>query len=89
MMPSKPNKISDLGEKKLIKRLLSRSQNPQVKSLFLDELSINSLSDDAALIDFRDKYLVASSDMLMESAHFPSEMSPNQILLPWVLKLSG
>jgi thiamine-monophosphate kinase len=79
MMPSKPYKISDLGEKKLIKRLLSRSQNPQVKSLFLDDLSIKSLSDDAALIDFRDKYLVASSDMLMESAHFPSEMSPYQI----------
>ncbi len=79
MMPSKPDLISDIGEKKLIKRLLSRSQNPFVKSLFLDELSIKSLSDDAALIDFGDKYLVASSDMLMKSAHFPSEMSPYQI----------
>ena len=75
MMPSKPNKISDLGEKKLIKRLLSKSQNPRVKSFFLDEISIKSLSDDAALLDFGENYLVACSDMLMKSSHFPDEMT--------------
>ena len=74
-MPSKPNKISDLGEKLLIKRLLSKSQNPRVKSLFLDEFSIKSLSDDAALINFGENYLVACSDMLLESSHFPDQMT--------------
>lgn len=78
-MPSKPDKISDLGEKQLIKRLLSKSQNPRVKSLFLDEISIKSFSDDAALLDFGENYLVACSDMLMESSHFPIEMNPYQI----------
>jgi thiamine-monophosphate kinase len=78
-MPSKPDKISDLGEKLLIKRLLSKSLNPQVKSLFLDKKSIKSLSDDAALLDFGENYLVACSDMLMESSHFPAEMTPYQI----------
>jgi len=78
-MPSKPNKISDLGEKLLIKRLLSKSQNPRVKSLFLDELSIESLSDDAALLDFGENYLVACSDMLMQSTHFPDEMTHYQM----------
>lgn len=79
MMPSKPDKISDLGEKLLIKRLLSKSQNPRVKSLFLDEFSIKSLSDDAALLDFGENYLVACSDMLIESSHFPDEMTPYQM----------
>jgi thiamine-monophosphate kinase len=78
MMPSKPDKISDLGEKQLIKRLLSKSQNPRVKSLFLDEFSIKSFSDDAALLDMGDNYLVACSDMLMESSHFPDEMTHYQ-----------
>jgi thiamine-monophosphate kinase len=78
-MPSKTDKISDLGEKQLIKRLLLKSQNPRVKSLFLDEISIKSLSDDAALLDFGENYLVACSDMLIESSHFPVEMTPYQI----------
>jgi len=79
MMPSKKAKISDLGEKKLIKRLLSRSQNPRVKSLFLNKISFESLSDDAALLDIGENYLVLCSDMLMRSSHFPIEMSYNQI----------
>ena len=78
-MPSNIDKISDLGEKKLIKRLLSKSQNPQIKSLFLDEISIKSFSDDAALIDIGKNYLVTCSDMLMAYTHFPDEMSPYQI----------
>ena len=78
-MPSKQTKISDLGEKKLIKRLLARSQNPQVKSLFLNKISLESLSDDAALIDVGENFLVLCSDMLMQSTHFPEEMSYRQI----------
>lgn len=78
-MPSNIDKISDLGEKQLIKRLLSKSQDPQIKTLFLDELSIKSFSDDAALIDIGKNYLVTCSDMLMAYTHFPNEMSPYQI----------
>jgi len=78
-MPSNIDKISDLGEKKLINRLLSKSQNPRIKSLFLDELSIRSFSDDAALIDIGKNYLVTCSDMLIAYTHFPNEMSPYQI----------
>lgn len=78
-MPFKVNKISDLGEKKLIERLLSKSQTPMVKSLFFDENTIKSLSDDSALLDIGDKYVVACSDMLIKSFHFPNEMTPFQI----------
>lgn len=78
-MPSKPYKISDLGEKKLIKRLLSKSQNPQIQSLFLNNIPLNSLSDDAALIDIGENYIVLCSDMLLKSSHFPDEMSFKQI----------
>lgn len=74
-----PSKISDLGEKLLIKRLLSKSKNPRLNSLFLDENSIKSLSDDAALLSLGENYLVACSDMLIQSTHFPKEMSPYQI----------
>lgn len=73
------NKISELGEKKLIERLLSKSRPSRVKSLFFDENTIKSLSDDAALIDIGEKYLVACSDMLMKSTHFPDEMTPYQV----------
>lgn len=78
-MPSKNQIISDLGEKKLIKRLLKRSQNTTFISTFFDELTFNSLSDDAALLCFGDKYLVATTDLLTRSAHFPEEMSYQQI----------
>ncbi|KAF5086516.1 Thiamine-monophosphate kinase [anaerobic digester metagenome] len=80
---SKELKISDLGEKKLIKRLLDRSQKFQSHSLFLntllDENSFKSRTDDAALIDLGESYLVATSDMLMQSSHFPQNMSPRHI----------
>lgn len=77
-------KVSDLGEKKLIQRLLKRSQKfpfnlTSSKLLFFDELSLKSRSDDAALVNFGENYLVATSDLLIQSAHFPAEMSPRQI----------
>lgn len=81
-MPSKDSKhpenlkISHIGEKKLIKRLLSRSRAFQPNSPFFDEFYFKSLSDDAALIDLGDKYLVVTSDLLLESSHLPSDMSP-------------
>ena len=79
MMPSKKQSISELGEKKLIRRLLKRSQDISFKSSFLDELTFESLSDDAALLNFKENYLVATSDLLIQSTHFPREMSYIQI----------
>ena len=79
MMPSEKQRISELGEKKLIKRLLKRSMNTPFKSTFFDEQTFNSLSDDAALLNFGDNYLVATTDLLTRSAHFPKEMSYQQI----------
>jgi thiamine-monophosphate kinase len=74
-----PLKISDIGEKGLIKRILNRTAKSDFNSAFLDDFSFKSLSDDAALIDFGEQYLVATSDMLLKSTHFPDEMSYNQI----------
>jgi thiamine-monophosphate kinase len=71
-------KISDIGEKKLIKRLLSRSRTLQPNSPFFDEFYFKSLSDDAALIDLNDKYLVVTADLLLESTHLPPDMSPKE-----------
>jgi len=76
LKPEENLKVSSIGEKKLIKRLLSRSLSLQPNSPFFDEFSFKSLSDDAALLDMGDKYLVVTSDLLLESAHFPSDMSP-------------
>ncbi|MBM4241454.1 MAG: thiamine-phosphate kinase [Euryarchaeota archaeon] len=73
-----PSKISDFGEKELIKRILKKTKS-QFNSFFLDKHSLESLNEDAALIDFGDKYLVVTSDMLIKSAHFPEEMTKKQI----------
>lgn len=78
-MLSRDLNISDFGEKKLIKRLLSRSQKIPFKSTFFDQLSIKSWSDDGALLDFGDNYLVATSDLLLKSAHFPENMTFRQM----------
>jgi thiamine-monophosphate kinase len=78
-MPSNERKITDLGEKKLIKRILSKSKQSIPKSTFfnyfISEKSLESLSDDAALINIGENYLVVTSDMLFESSHFPKQMS--------------
>lgn len=73
-----PSIVSDIGEKKLIKRLLSMSRILQPYSPFFDENYFKSLSDDAALLDIGDEYLVITSDLLLESSHFPTEMSSFQ-----------
>lgn len=78
-MPSKKQRITDFGEKKLIKRLLERSQNTLFESTFFDKLTFKSLSDDAALLDLGENYLVATTDLLTRSAHFPQEMSYQQM----------
>lgn len=72
-------KVSDIGEKELIKRILKKSSVNIISSTFFDNLGIKSLNDDAALINFGDKYLVVTSDILFKSVHFPDEMTPEQI----------
>lgn len=78
-MPSKKQRISELGEKKLVKRLLKRSHAITFNSTFFDKSTLKSLSDDAALLNFGKSYLVATTDLLTQSAHFPEEMSYQQI----------
>ncbi len=53
--------VSDIGEKELINYILSQS-----KSI---------IADDTAITDFNDTNLISTSDMLIESKHFPKRMS--------------
>ncbi|HTX60874.1 MAG TPA: thiamine-phosphate kinase [Methanobacterium sp.] len=78
-MPSRKQLITELGEKKLIKRLLKKSQTILFNNSFYDEKTLQSLSDDAALLNLGNKYLVATTDLLLRSAHFPGEMSYHQM----------
>lgn len=74
-----PLKVSDIGEKELIKRILKKNSSKVTNNSFFDNKALNSLSDDAALINFGDNYLVATSDILFKSAHFPDEMTYKQM----------
>lgn len=82
-MPSNKLKISNIGEKRLIKRLLSRSQRSIPHSTFFKSFfnnnSLKSLEDDAAILSMGEQYLVITSDLLFQPTHFPSEMSPQQM----------
>ncbi|MCC7554188.1 MAG: thiamine-phosphate kinase [Methanobacteriaceae archaeon] len=64
-------KVSDFGEKSLIKLIIRKTQKLQ-KNHFI-------LGDDAAVLSINNKNLIASSDMLIQSRHFPKEMSYNQM----------
>jgi len=65
-------KASELGERKLID-LLTRGlyKNPRVL--------VGAGEDDAALISFGEKELVAKSDIMFRSTHFPEGMKPEAI----------
>jgi thiamine-monophosphate kinase len=78
-MPFKKKNITEFGEKKLIKRLLKRSQTIPFNPTFFDDKSLKSLNDDAALVNLGDTYLVVTTDLLLRSAHFPLEMSYQQM----------
>lgn len=54
-------KVSDIGEKELINYILSNSEN--------------IIADDTAITEFSDTNLISTCDMLIESKHFPKEMS--------------
>lgn len=61
--------LSDLGEFGLISHL---TKNFQVKN----ESTLKSIGDDAAIIDFRDKKAVISTDLLIEGVHFDLSYVP-------------
>jgi len=89
-MSEKYLQVSNLGEKKLIERIIKKSKdfsnlkksNNDSKDMFND-ISLNTnfttyIGDDSALINFtnkEDSYLVATSDILLEKSHFPKQMS--------------
>ena len=54
-------KVSDIGEKELINYILSKSKD--------------IIPDDTAITKFGDTNLISTCDMLIESKHFPKEMS--------------
>lgn len=67
------DRISSLGEKKLISRIISRS-----RSVF-GSSKLMGLGDDAALIDAGEDYLVLTSDLLLETRHFPDPGRPRDM----------
>ena len=79
-MKSSQMKVSDIGEKQLIERIIEKSRTCSIynPSDFTDFDIKTSIGDDSALtnIDLKENsYLVSSSDMLIQSSHFPPEMS--------------
>ncbi|OWT33483.1 thiamine-phosphate kinase [Methanobrevibacter sp. 87.7] len=64
--------ISDYGEKALIKRIIEKSSN--FNNLENTEF-ISSIGDDCSVMKFNGKYLTSTSDMLIQSSHFPDSMS--------------
>ncbi len=76
---SKKPLISDLGEKKLIEKIIKKAHLFQ-KDYFSSHSRIrDSLGDDAALIDVDSRYLVSTSDMLLQETHFPPQMTHRQM----------
>lgn len=69
-------KISELGERKLIKILLEKRDE---KLTVKDERIIESYHDDAAIQENKQKYTVLSTDMLIQHTHFPKQMTYYQM----------
>ncbi|WP_461461893.1 thiamine-phosphate kinase, partial [Methanobrevibacter sp.] len=71
-MDSNNNSISSLSEKALIERIikLSKGRKSTIKGEYF-----NLIGDDCSVIRFGDKYLISTSDMLIETHHFPENMS--------------
>jgi thiamine-monophosphate kinase len=78
-MPSKKLLISDFGEKRLIEKIINKARFFQ-KDYFASHIMIrDSLGDDAALLDVGPLFMVSTSDMLLQSTHFPPQMTPHQM----------
>lgn len=79
-MKSSQIKVSDIGEKQLIERIIEKSRTCSIYNpADLTDFNFKtSIGDDSALtnIDLKENsYLVSSSDMLIQSSHFPNEMT--------------
>ena len=69
-------KISELGEKELIRRLLSKRDS---KLSDINSQILASYHDDAAIELNTSKYTVISTDMLIQHSHFPENMTPYEM----------
>ena len=80
-MKSSQIKVSEIGEKGLIERIIEKSKTCSIYGFDNDiDLSnfATSIGDDSALtsVDMDDNsYLVTSTDMLIQSSHFPKGMT--------------
>lgn len=79
-MKSSQIKVSDIGEKQLIERIIEKSRTCSIYNpADLTDFNFKtSIGDDSALTNIHLKensYLVSSSDMLIQSSHFPNEMT--------------
>ena len=80
-MKSSQIKVSEIGEKGLIERIIEKSKSCSIYGFDNDiDLSnfATSIGDDSALtsVDIGDNsYLVTSTDMLIQSSHFPKGMT--------------
>ncbi len=82
-------KVSDLGEKELINRIITKNRECSICSDYLNSFNSNnftdfktSIGDDCGLINHNlneFSYLVTTSDMLIQSVHFPKAMSYYQM----------
>lgn len=79
-MKSTQIKVSDIGEKQLIERIIEKSRTCSIYNpADLTDFNFKtSIGDDSALTNMdlkENSYLVSSSDMLIQSSHFPNEMT--------------
>ena len=73
-------KVSDIGEKALIERIIAKNSSCSTFNSINDYPT--AIGDDSALTDViigENSYLVSSSDMLIQSTHFPKIMSYYQM----------
>ncbi|AMK16186.1 thiamine-phosphate kinase [Methanobrevibacter olleyae] len=79
-------KVSDVGEKQLIERIIEKSKSCSIFNTSVNDYDNNfnvnsfkiSIGDDSALTEINldeNSYLVTSSDMLIQSSHFPQDMT--------------
>ena len=81
-MKSSQIKVSDIGEKGLIERIIERSKTCSNCKMDLNTNFATSIGDDSALTNINmddNSYLVSSSDMLIQSSHFPKAMTHFQM----------
>ncbi len=75
--------VSDLGEKVLIERIIAKTESCSAFNFHTDIRDYSTaIGDDASLTDVsidEDSFLVSSSDMLIQSTHFPKGMSYYQM----------